>query len=136
MNDLIQISCPHAFTGRHGIKGQQGVVLLESLIAILIFSMGIIALMGLQAAMIGNTTDAKYRADAAYIAQQRLGEMWANPTNLPLFVESNTNISAQLPNGTRTVTLPTANQVQVAVTWQVPGKDVHNVTINARIAGG
>lgn len=137
MNDLIHISRPHPFNGRRGVKGQQGVVLLESLIAILIFSMGILALMGLQAAMISNTTDAKYRADAAYIAQQRLGDMWANPTNLASFVEANTDISAQLPNGTRTVTLPAASQVQVAVTWQVPGKpDTHNVTINARIAGG
>ena len=136
MNDLIHISRPNAFTGRQAVKGQQGIVLLESLIAILIFSMGILALMGLQAAMIGNTTDAKYRADAAYIAKQRLGEMWADPTNLASFVESNTNISAQLPNGTRTVTLPNATEVLVLVTWQVPGKDVHNVSINARIAGG
>jgi type IV pilus assembly protein PilV len=137
MNDVIQVSRPHSFVGRQGVKGQQGVILLESLIAILIFSMGLIALMGLQAAMIGNTTDAKYRAEAAYIAQKRLGDMWANPTNLGSFVEANTDISAQLPNGRRTVTLPTANQVQVAVTWQVPGKpDVHNVTLNARIAGG
>ena len=45
---------------------QQGVVLLESLIAILIFSMGILALVGLQAAMISNTSNAKYRADASY----------------------------------------------------------------------
>jgi type IV pilus assembly protein PilV len=136
MNDLLHISRPHSFTGPHGVKGQQGVVLLESLIAILIFSMGIIALMGLQAAMIANTTDANYRAEAAYIAQKRLGDMWANPTNLASFVEVNTNISAQLPNGTRSVTLPSASQVQVAVTWQVPGKDAHNVTLNARITGG
>ncbi len=137
MNHVIHISRPQSFTGQSGNKGQQGVVLLESLIAILIFSMGILALMGLQAAMIGNTTDANYRAEAAYIAQKRLGDMWANPANLASFVELNTDISAQLPNGTRTVTLPTASQVQVAVTWQVPGKpDIHNVTLNARIAGG
>ena len=137
MNDFVHISRTHAFTGRHGVKGQQGVVLLESLIAILIFSMGILALMGLQAAMIGNTTDAKYRADAAYLAKQRLGKMWADPTNLANYTELNTDISAQLPNGTRTVTLPSPTEVQVQVTWQVPGKpDAHNVTLNARIAGG
>jgi type IV pilus assembly protein PilV len=120
-----------------GQKGQQGVVLLESLIAILIFSMGILALAGLQAAMIANTTDARYRAEANYIAQQRLGIMWADPTNLIAHVEAGTNISALLPNGTRTVTLPGPGQVRVVVTWQLPGKpEAHNVTVNASIAGG
>jgi len=55
-------------------KFQEGVVLLESLIAILIFSMGILALVGLQGAMVKNTSDAKYRAEATFIAQQRLGQ--------------------------------------------------------------
>ena len=51
---------------------QQGVVLIEALIAILIFSMGIMALLGLQAAMIKNTSDNKYRADASFIANNVL----------------------------------------------------------------
>ena len=121
----------------HGQKGQQGVVLLESLIAILIFSLGILALVGLQAAMIANTSDARYRAEANYIAQQRLGEMWADPNNLFAHLEANTDISALLPNGTRTVTQPGTGQVRVVVTWQLPGKpEAHNVTVNASIAGG
>lgn len=116
---------------------QKGVALLEALIAILIFSMGILALVGLQAAMIRSATDAKYRAEAAYIAQQRLGQMWADPTNLAAYVEANTDISTLLPNGTRTVTLPSVGRVQVIVTWQLPGvADLHNVTVNAAIAGG
>jgi type IV pilus assembly protein PilV len=120
-----------------GQTGQQGVVLLESLIAILIFSLGILALVGLQAAMITNTSDARYRAEANYIAQQRLGEMWADPNNLGAHLENNTDISALLPNGTRTVTQPGVGQVRVVVTWQLPGKpEAHNVTINASIAGG
>jgi type IV pilus assembly protein PilV len=120
-----------------GKRDQQGVVLLESLIAILIFSMGILALVGLQAAMITNTSDARYRAEANYIAQQRLGDLWADPNNLGPYLESNTDISALLPNGTRTVTQPQTGRVMVVVTWQLPGKpEAHNVTINASIAGG
>lgn len=122
---------------RQGKRGQQGVVLLESLIAILIFSMGILALVGLQAAMITNTTDARYRAEANYIAQQRLGAMWADPDRLDLHVEADTDISALLPNGTRTVTLPEAGKVRVVVTWRLPDKpEAHNVTINASIVAG
>lgn len=58
-------------------------MLLEGLIAILLFSMGILALMGLQAISIKNTADAKYRSEAAFLATQIIGQMWAdNPTNL------------------------------------------------------
>ena len=116
---------------------QQGVVLLESLIAILIFSMGILAVVGLQAAMLKNTSDAKYRADAAFIAQQRLGIMWTDPTHLANYALGQEDISNLLPNGTRTVTLPIANgEVKVEIKWQLPGQTVHNFTTYARITGG
>jgi len=62
---------------------QGGAMLLEALIAILIFSMGILALVGLQAVSIKNTAEAKYRADAAFLANQIIGQMWSdNTTNL------------------------------------------------------
>ena len=75
-------------------SAQQGVVLVEAMIAILIFSMGVLAVVGLQAAMIKNTADSKYRADAGYIAQQRIGLMWSDPDNLATYLETNT---AHLP---------------------------------------
>jgi type IV pilus assembly protein PilV len=116
---------------------QKGVVLLEAMIAILLFSIGILAVVGLQAAMIKNTSDAKYRAEASFIAQQKLGEMWADPSNLVNYVEANTDISALLPNGARTVNLLAAGQVQVVIQWQQPGQtEIHNFTANARITGG
>lgn len=57
---------------------QTGATLLESLVAILIFSFGLLGLIGLQAASIRNTAEAKYRADAAFLANQIIGEMWAD----------------------------------------------------------
>ena len=56
---------------------QNGSVILEALIAILIFSVGILALVGMQAITINNVSDAKYRADASFLADQIIGEMWA-----------------------------------------------------------
>ncbi len=105
------------------------------MIAILLFSIGVLAVVGLQAAMIRNTSDAKFRAEASYIAQQRIGAMWADPTNLGAYVELNTQIS-ELPNGTRTVIQPVAGQVVVTVTWQQPGEAQHNFTTTASITGG
>jgi type IV pilus assembly protein PilV len=57
---------------------QKGMMLIEALVAILIFSMGIIAMMGLQAASIKLSTDAKYRSDASLLANELIGQMWVN----------------------------------------------------------
>ena len=55
-----------------------GSVLLEALVGILIFSIGILALVAMQAESIRNTTEAKYRNDASYLANQIIGRMWAD----------------------------------------------------------
>lgn len=117
---------------------QRGVVLIEALVAILIFSVGILAVVGLQAAMIKNTAEAKYRSEASYIAQARVGQMWADPANLADYLETDTDISALLPGGTRTVTQPTPGEFMVTVTWLKPGDNEtrHNFTTTARISGG
>lgn len=117
------------------IPNEQGFALLEALISILIFSFGVLGILGVQASMIKHTSDAKYRSEASYIAQQRLGQMWANPANAVSYVESDTDISS-LPSGTRTVTQPTAGEFVVTVTWQQPGQGAHTFTTTARIAGG
>jgi type IV pilus assembly protein PilV len=64
----------------HPAKGtQQGSVLLEALIAFLIFSMGILGVIGLQATSITNTMEARYRTDAAFLANQIIAQMWVDP---------------------------------------------------------
>lgn len=119
-------------------KSQQGMALLEALIAVLIFSMGILALVGLQGAMVKNTSDSKYRAEATFFAQQKLGEIWANTRNHDVFASYavvDEDISALLPGGKRTVAISPAPDCMVTVTveWQMPGGDIHNHTSNARI---
>jgi type IV pilus assembly protein PilV len=61
---------------------RSGFVLLEALIAIAIFSFALLGLMGMQAVSIKNNADAKYRADAAYLANQIIGKMWVDRANL------------------------------------------------------
>ena len=116
---------------------QQGSVLLETMIAVLIFSMGVLAIVGLQAAMVKNTADSKYRADASYIAQQRIGRIWADPGNVATYLEPapGTNIPALLPAGIR-ITTQSGVQVTVTITWQAPGEAQHNFTTTASINGG
>lgn len=119
-------------------SAQEGVALLEAMIAILIFSIGILAIVGLQAAMIKNTAEAQYRAEASYIAQARIGQIWADPENAASYVETDTDISNLLPNGRRTVTQPNAGEFMVTVTWQQPGPTpvTRTFVTTARITGG
>ena len=56
-------------------KQQSGVMLLEALIAILIFSLGVLGIVGLQASAVAATRDAKYRTDAGLLANELVGEM-------------------------------------------------------------
>lgn len=116
-------------------KSQQGAVLLEALIAVLIFSMGILALVGLQAAMVKNTSDAKYRAEASFIAQQKLGDIWVGGIALADHEVEEEDVSVYLPSGKRTVDVAADRVVTVTVTWQVPGEDIHSYSTSARVEG-
>jgi type IV pilus assembly protein PilV len=57
-------------------------MLLEALIGILIFSLGILALVGMQAIAVRLSTDARDRAEASNLASQLVGDMWTNRANL------------------------------------------------------
>jgi type IV pilus assembly protein PilV len=63
-------------------RRQGGAVLLEALFAILLFSIGVLALVALQAVSIKNSIDAKYRTDASYLANQIVARMWTDRSNL------------------------------------------------------
>lgn len=59
-------------------KAQRGVMLLEALLSILVFSVGVLAIIGLQAASVKQSSDAKYRSDASLLANELVGEMWVS----------------------------------------------------------
>lgn len=113
------------------LRNQEGVVLLEGLIAIVIFSLGILAIIGLQSASVRNTTDSKYRMDASFLANQTIGMMWTKRADLASF--AGTGTVSELPNGTRTVVVA-GKDVTVTITWRLPGEPAaHRHTVTARI---
>ena len=131
---------------------QRGATLLEAMVGILIFSLGILALVGMQALAIKQVTDAKYRADASFFANQIIGEMWVNRTNLanyayagtgtPPAVISNwvTSIEDGLPGisaaANRPVVTVAGTTVTVTVFWQPPAATTtHNHVTIAYING-
>lgn len=126
---------------RSTLKGQRGAFLLEALIGILIFSMGILALMGLQAVSIKNTVEAKYRSEASYLANQIIARMWIDVANVDKYATAGAAYDARdawtaqvadlLPGATDddaptiTVTAPAsvdgAWQVVISIFWRSPG---------------
>ncbi|MDD5242206.1 MAG: prepilin-type cleavage/methylation domain-containing protein [Sulfuricella sp.] len=130
---------------------QTGSALLESLIAILIFSMGILAIIGLQAVSIKNTAGAKYRTDASMLANQVIGQMWVDDkTNAALvanysspggakYLTWKANVEQALPgvaSNAPTITIDAANAATVTIRWQSPGEGApHNYVATARING-
>jgi len=59
-------------------RGQHGVILIEALIGILIFSIGILALVAMQTAAISAQSDAQYRIEAGNLVDKILYQMSLN----------------------------------------------------------
>lgn len=57
---------------------QQGSVLLEALIAILIFSSGIVGIVALQSESIRHVGDAQYRAEAIFVTDALIAQIWSS----------------------------------------------------------
>lgn len=77
-------------------KYQQGVMLLEALMGLLIFSFGILAFIGMQANAISNTTETKFRSDASFLASQLSSQIWADKANVGSYVYTGGAIPSKL----------------------------------------
>jgi type IV pilus assembly protein PilV len=116
---------------RRSRQSQAGVMLIEALVAILIFSVGVIAVMGMQAVSIEQVSSAKYRTDASYLANQITAQMWTDMPNLATYATAgsagraawDTTVAKTLPSGTATITV-VGSLVTVTVNWQVPNESV------------
>lgn len=133
-----------------GLGLQQGSILLEGLIAILIFSIGILAIVGMQGAAVRASSDAKYRSEASMQASLLIGRM--RVSNLALltvdFVPGGTAYSAWaaglpavLPNSdvyppSVAFSGAASNIATVTVNWLAPGdtsSTPHNYVVVAQI---
>lgn len=112
-------------------NGQGGFLLLEALIAILIFSLGLVTLMGLQSISIQNGIYGKYRTDASYLANEIVAQMMADKNNFANYQDGAgtsspfrtawiSEVGAKLPAGDGSITI-SGSAVTVKVTWKAPG---------------
>jgi type IV pilus assembly protein PilV len=58
------------------LSSQRGMMLIEALMAVLIFSLGILGLVGVNALGVASQSDAQYRTDANKFATQVINRMW------------------------------------------------------------
>ena len=124
---------------------QGGSTLLESLIAILVFSFGVLGMVGLQAASIKSISEAKYRTDAAFLANELIGQMWAERATITTDFEAPEDwaerVANALPGGTGSVAVtvdPNTTpllRTTVTVQWTVPGNTPHQFVSVAQING-
>jgi len=131
---------------------QRGVMLIEALVAILIFSIGILAVVGMQAIAIKDVTSAKYRSEAAFLVQELLSQMWTDNGNISAYAYTGAGappakiqvwvnkVQSRLPDGANqfpVVTLtnpvpaapavPTGATVQITVKWRLPEEVTQNL---------
>ena len=135
-----------------GLKQQRGVALLEALLGILIFSIGILGLIAMQAMAVKQMADAKYRSDASFLANQLIGKMWGNRANLATYAYPGNGIPPvtiaswivdvqnTLPGSSVMANLPViqvaGNQVTVNIYWQPPSAAVRNNYVSVAYING
>ena len=138
-------------------RRQSGVMLLEALVAILIFSIGVFSIVAMQAVAIKTVTQSKVRADAAFLAGRLVSQIWTDAGNVGSYAYAGTgtppsrltawvaSVNSRLPNSASvppivTITNATAvgATVTVVVRWQLPeekslGLPPNNYTVVASI---
>jgi type IV pilus assembly protein PilV len=128
-----------------GGRADRGFMLIEALVALLIFAFGVLGIVGLQASMTKAQTQSRFRADASILAQQAIGAMWADTTNLASYATAScagyarcnewaTRVSTALPNGAATVDLSASPVVVISITWTPPNEQLHTYTTTSAIA--
>lgn len=129
-------------------RADHGMVLLEALVALVVFAIGALAFVGLQAFSFKASGDAKYRADAAFMADAVVGHMATDIPNLVQYAHNpnsgavaancrptaspsiNANVrewtaslTQMLPNATadrQQIIVDPSGEVTIRICWQAP----------------
>jgi type IV pilus assembly protein PilV len=108
-------------------QAQHGIAIIECMIALLIFSVGLLGLMGLEARVMNISVDSEDRSRAALFASELASQMWLNGTVNPatadylaLKASVNDMTKGGLPAGGVLVTAVagTTNAADITITWQ------------------
>jgi len=115
-------------TKRNDKNRQRGMALIEVLVSILLFSLGVLGLIGLQASAVQYSIEADMRNRAALLANEVASVMWlSNSTVLDTSAGTpswDSRVADALPGGEITVTLVDAatmpNSADIHISWKPP----------------
>jgi type IV pilus assembly protein PilV len=120
------------------IRYQRGSSLLEGLLAIILFSIGLLSLLMLLSATLIESSNARYRIEASLLINDLVSHMWIGDHSLnglkTRYADTTstdyqswfTSVSNRLPGvsakaNTPQITIDNARNVTVTLRWQVPG---------------
>jgi type IV pilus assembly protein PilV len=122
----------------NSIHHQRGSSLLEGLLAIILFSMGLLSLLMLLSATLIESSNARYRIEASLLMSDLVSHMWIGDHSLTglktRFADTTsidyqswfTSVSNRLPGvsakkNAPQITIDDERNVTVNIRWQVPG---------------
>lgn len=134
------------------LKAGGGFVLLETIVAILLFTVGILGILGLQFSMVRAQTEASYRSEAAQLTQELIGLMWVGGLNINRFSTSESSpcsdsvclgwlekVKESLPESNAEVIInppgiTSGINFQIILNWKMPSGELRRYETNSTIA--
>ena len=110
----------------------RGSTLIEVLVSVLLFAIGIAGLLRLLGTAVKDAGEIEFRSQAVAIADERIGRIWSDLGNIADYAEAGVAVP-ELPGGLRTTAIA-GNVVTVTVNWQLPGADARNHVVVATLA--
>ena len=108
-------------------------MMIEVLVSVVLLSVSILGLVRVLATSVQDSGELEYRSVAAALADETIGRMWVDRTNLAAYAVVDEAL-VQLPNGLRTITV-NGNVVTVNVRWQAPSQPTQsNHQVSATLA--
>ncbi len=130
---------------------QRGSTLLECMLAVVMFSIGLLAILRLLAASVVESGNVQFRSEASLLASDLIGQMWTGDrsykgisdrfgqTSSDDYQRWLTMVTQRLPGISATANQPKVSidsdrNVTVILYWQSPGdKDAHQLKVRARV---
>ena len=128
---------------------QRGIALIEAMVSTVIFTVGILGLVGLQTRMAQAQHAAQLREVAALLASERIASLWLESGASPdidieigaldtscssACVQWMRKVHSRLPAGAALVARNPANgEVDITITWNVPAEGMHRYATHTAI---